>query len=314
MRKYIIAAVLAALAVIGIQLPAHAANFGSDGWWNTATFSGVGPPEEKWTYPDYPIRCNDVGTDPAWKVLWVHDGTNTLPNILPAVREGIARGMSIFGASAEDKFSSPSGAAHAPRLVTFQNSSGVCFASITPENVESKSLLTDYYGLATELTRRGYNDPNRKYLVLVDEDNPGIAGMSNLSGDSRLAYDNNNNQGANFSMVYGESAFWEERGATIAHEMSHNMGGVSSDAPHGREGHTFEAYDLMNTGRLDTTGTILNCANERYQVRADCSHDDYFGKQAQFASGARPAGYLATHWAVNDSRFMWTSYSTKPKP
>jgi hypothetical protein len=120
--------------------------------------------------------------------------------------------------------------------------------------------------------------------------------------------DNPNNHGGLTSILWAPSgAPRDSRDSTVwwpdgfLHELTHNMGGVQSTAPHHTDyGHCWDEHDVMcyddgsGIAMANVCPTVSGAIAEVY----DCGNDDYF-------SPVPAAGnYLATHWNVYNSAFM----------
>jgi hypothetical protein len=85
------------------------------------------------------------------------------------------------------------------------------------------------------------------------------------------------------------------------HELTHNMGGVQSTAPHHTSyGHCYDEHDVMCYDDGSGIAMVNVCPNVSGAIAEvyDCGNDDYF-------SPLPGAGtYLATHWNVYNSAFM----------
>jgi hypothetical protein len=155
------------------------------------------------------------------------------------------------------------------------------------------------------LVARGYDDPNRKYLVFLDENDPKYCGLGEVYPDDRADPAVNLHNGNTSGALYARVNCWDDQSA--AHELGHTLGAVQDSAPHSTvNGHCYDEYDVMcynddpdnevpgGPNPYPTPGTY--CASEAYKSILDCGHDDYFS--------TAPTGYLAMYWNTADSDFL----------
>jgi hypothetical protein len=190
------------------------------------------------------------------------------------------------------------------------------------------------------LRSNGYNAPNRKYVVLMQNQTPTSTKWGGLTEEVDLSGDNDepgldsqfNHPGvynAQFSVInegfagylgdmytpgdINESTYSSD---TIAHEMTHAMGGVLYSAPNANlahnPGHPTDCYDIMCYGNDEPSGvgTEYTSAGESYtkcdawqSARLDCGKDDYFAPGSD--TSGRAAWTLLTRWAVSSSPWLW---------
>jgi hypothetical protein len=167
-----------------------------------------------------------------------------------------------------------------------------CVPTVISETVQASHL--QFTDMVAELSGRGYDDPERKYLIWFDAD-PGYCGLGTRMRDSRPGQENHNN-GVIAQFASASRDCWSA--FVGAHEMMHNMGAVQADAPNATDyGHCEDDADLMCYADGATT-VMRNVCPSSHEERLDCNHDDYFHT-------APPAGsYLATHWNTATSRFL----------
>jgi hypothetical protein len=160
--------------------------------------------------------------------------------------------------------------------------------------------MVDFKTSIAAVQRTGsFTDPKRKYLMFADA--TVLCGIGHLYDDTDPVDNYNDGLRPMFSRV--DSGCWyatSSQGSVAAHELMHNIGGVSSRAPnHSPYGHCTDDYDLMCY--VDGPGVTMSkvCARAQ-EVLFDCNNDDYF-------STAPVAGsYLATYWNTAQSSFLDT--------
>ncbi len=168
--------------------------------------------------------------------------------------------------------------------------------------------------MVNELTGKGFNRTDRKYLAWVDDNT--YCGMGEIYTDTRatatpgLSTSNYNNANpqvrATFARV--DNACWGRPESVEAHELTHMLGGVQTSAPHATRGfHCRDESDRMCyvDGAGVTMSQVCPVVNERL---LDCNGDDYFNTNP-------PAGsWLATHWNVASSAFLAPTNPGNPPP
>lgn len=156
------------------------------------------------------------------------------------------------------------------------------------------NATNSFAATVTALRTLGYDDPDRKYLLFVDAEI--YCGVSTVKKDSQPGPANANNQLVGYARI--DRGCWNV--TTVAHELTHTLGGVQNDAPHATGGwHCTDQYDLMCYADSENSPPItIGCANISHENLLDCNHDDYFHTNP-------PAdNYLASHWNVANSDFL----------
>jgi hypothetical protein len=155
--------------------------------------------------------------------------------------------------------------------------------------------LDSFSAIHTELGKRGFNNPNKKYAVFVDAQNPAACGQGTLFRDNRRAPDNANDVSRTTAVVFqarevdAATGGWC-RGHVLLHELGHNMGAVQPEAPNVSGAHCDDnVYDLMCAGG----GATFEGPDS-----VDYNSDDYWDVDP--LTGAGKLG----HWTVNLSRFL----------
>jgi len=145
---------------------------------------------------------------------------------------------------------------------------------------------------------------DRKYLVWMDANQ--ICGIGENYNDAALGRANKNNGplGIPGMVARIDQGCWGEytnlvRGSTEAHELTHTLGAVLSNAPHATEfGHCWDGYDVMCYD--DGPGTQLRediCPFTEQRL-LDCGDDDYFN------TNPPPGSFLKTHWNTANNQFL----------
>jgi hypothetical protein len=140
----------------------------------------------------------------------------------------------------------------------------------------------------------GYNRPTRKYLLFMEASV--YCGVASIVNDHRPGPENRSNHIAGYARV--DNGCWE--GVTVAHELTHTLGGVQHTAPNATGGwHCTDGNDIMCYSDVPYYPAVhVACPATRNSRLLDCNNDDYFHTNP-------PAGsYLASHWNVADSHFL----------
>lgn len=293
-----------------------------------------------WQYQDYPIACNGNLNNRAFEALWVYPTERgTTPSLdanLGKIRAMLRSVTSIVAASADpgSPITSPADLKNhlAPRWVTVDGpSSGICHPKITKVAVPTATLRGPISGTWSYLRSHGYNEPNRKYLSLIEykyieadaggkdwagvDDGAGFADYADTTPNSDL------NGSGQFSVAsWDDGLGYDGRiSETIAHEMTHALGAVLTPAPHRNPqngAHPSDCYDLMCYGKSigpgqnyltacgsDGTPTDDEQFNSRKSYRLDCNDDDYFAPGAPYMVAADGSHY----WNAANSAYLWTN-------
>ena len=140
------------------------------------------------------------------------------------------------------------------------------------------------------------------YAVYADGlyGNDSVAGIAEMYPDERKSASNNNNRDNLWAFVWGmgTATFSSSHRTTLLHEITHTLGGVQANAPHGTTaGHCSDRYDVMcyDDGGLKPGQTMVQACDT---VQYDCNGEDYFNPAP--AAGS----YLAFNWNVFDSSFL----------
>lgn len=151
-----------------------------------------------------------------------------------------------------------------------------------------------FQALVGALRDQGYNNPSRKYLLFVDANI--YCGIASVVSDDSPGADNRSNRIAGYARV--DNGCWD--GLTIAHELTHTLGGVQNSAPNSTGAwHCVDENDVMCYSDYPYFPTVrYDCTDSRSVSLLDCNHDDYFHTDPPADS------YLATHWNVADSAFL----------
>src|SRR6266540_2790648 len=158
----------------------------------------------------------------------------------------------------------------------------------------------DFTKTVDELTALGYDRTDRKYMIFMDANV--YCGIANLQRDDQPGSSNL----SNFGPLYGRTDAGCWGGSIVAHEHMHTMGGVQLSAPNSSGGgHCTDEYDVMcySDGPYYPTMNYV-CTDPARESRFDCNFNDYYNTNP-------PAGsYLATHWNVANSRFLYGRAAT----
>lgn len=232
-----------------------------------------------------PLCIGDGQEGPRVQLVYVraNNAPDRLSSLLPTFRRLASEMDMILDQSAQK-----TGGAMRVRFVTDAN----CQVDIPSEAVQA-GHLSSFSGVIGELKPRGYNAPNRKYLLLVDAN--AFCGIGSFQRDddfNATVHDN--------SLGYArvDTPCWDA--GTMLHELSHTLGAVQYTAPHTSLGaHCIDEWDVMCYSDQPYKPKMhILCDDGRQDFRLDCGNDDYF------AANPAPGSYLATHWNMARSAFF----------
>ncbi len=173
-----------------------------------------------------------------------------------------------------------------------------CVLRIHQEPIAA-SNLDDYRAIKATLRARGHDNPNRKYMIMIDRDFASRCGLGEIyNGNSRPDQANINNTATSYSWIWKGCWNYAE-----PHELFHMLGAVQNDAPYATNGsHCRDDNDVMcyNDGELKDGTRYLNdrCPSTIALWRLDCGNDTYH-------RGVSPSsGYLSNHWNTANSQFL----------
>lgn len=331
--------------------------------WGRRPSATIGSPNgfQKWSYPNYPMNClPDTTTEEAYEILWVSDAS--VPDRMPFYKRnrgrfntGIRRASSVFAASTGRAFPTASAKLtdRTPRIVTYVNLSGECQPKVTNVTVPHSVYLREPYqnwnhdsdpatpnqmGIWPYLETQGHDDPNRRYVTIVDG-----ANVWNHRGGSAIVWgggsgygpvddrpsvaNKNNADGIWMSLsTTNDAADWDpafdgKAPGRLAHEFAHGVGGVYGTSPNanveGNPLHPTDCADLLCYNNRDVDGqTYDNCgpatansfrhysdrdgSQSRPAFRLDCGRNDYWNHLNQLPSGK---------WNGYDNSFYWGNQS-----
>jgi hypothetical protein len=234
--------------------------------------------------------CYGSGADGArihFVYIYAKGNANRISSLRPGFNAIAKRVTSIFYSSGYD-----SGNAHKPRFAT-NNGNADCAIRI-PQEAVAAQYIKDHTALKSILKARGYDSPDRKYMMWID--GKGACGLGSLRIDSRPGQDNANNISTTSSYASVWKACWNYG---EPHEIMHMLGGVQPDAPYATPGyHCRDDNDVMCYKDADNVNMIKRCTATIALWRYDCGKDTYY-------RGVTPtSGYLSNHWNTANSRFL----------
>ncbi|MEN3272214.1 MAG: hypothetical protein V7636_975 [Actinomycetota bacterium] len=264
----------------------------SEPMFTTAEATGAAPPP-----------CYGNGTDgKRVQAMYVHpaDKADRSSDVIPLIRQWAADVDHVFASSAAEV-----GGVRHVRFVTRAD----CSIDVGSATVSARGDDTIENTIA-ELTSKGFNRPDRKYLVWMDS--TVLCGIASFYLDDRADSSNLNNGNSTVpgTVARIDSGCWglASRGQSVeSHELVHTLGGVQPTAPHATQlGHCYDESDRMcyDDGSPGFKA-VATCPPDQ-EAFLDCGHDDYFHPAPASSS------YLATHWNTARSEFLGTSVPAPP--
>lgn len=329
MKRVLLFLLCCALAAFGfVSAPAQASHDGDSipdefevsGWWNNPS-NTTDTPDRKWSYNDFPVTCNSDSSQDAFQIIWAHKAGQT-PHYLdsvkgPIIEKDYRRVASIFAASAKIVHSNNASLQtnRTPRfLTTAPNSNGRCEVKFESLQVSDAVYNGGYTTLWDEIHARGYNNPNRKYIVVTntygtcgDCTYQGIAEIPGYSDGADKTAGNDANSSSDIHFVHNNAYQGDLAAVAIAHEIMHSLGAVNGLSPNRNtqnSAHPADCMDIVCYRPLSTAGQYDACGNVNYSnpeaFRIDCNKNDYFNK----APGS--GNHLYTHFNIaTDSTFIF---------
>ena len=237
------------------------------------------------------VACDGDGSSgKRTEVLYVRasDVTDRYPTLAASFRQWAANVDNAVNQSAAETGGS--------RRVRYVHDAG-CNVLVTRVTLSSTGDDT-FTNTKNELTARGFNRTDRKYLAFVDAYR--YCGISQIYYDDKPTADNYSN---GHPQVPGElsrvdAGCWGHSASVEAHELIHVLGGVQTSAPHATSrNHCTDEYDRLCYNDGSGAAVSVVCPSS-HEALFDCRHDDYF-------STAPAAGsYLATHWNTANNAFL----------
>ena len=155
-----------------------------------------------------------------------------------------------------------------------------------------------------QLANKGFNRSNRKYLIWMDANVPGMCGIGSTMPDDRATLTNDNNTLTGFARI--DRGCWG--GGVEAHELFHTFGAVQNSAPHSNQaGHCFDEIDAMCYPDGSGVKMKVLCPSA-LEWQLDCGHDDYFNPRPKAGT------YLARKWNTARSRFLEPTVAPPTEP
>jgi hypothetical protein len=246
------------------------------------------------------LFCEIEDTEPSFQVMFARlNGTESrLEERRTHINRALLEMAGTFSESAQN-----SGGQMIPKVQMAED----CWPEILEIEVPRASL-TSTAGIRNELHGQGFSSNDRKYLVYVDGRDIFLpyCGESTLQNDSDAGQENRNN--TRLSRIVIAAVCWD--GASVAHEGSHALGGVQHDAPNATGGwHGIDENDLLSYSDYPNyPPTRLDCPDPYAANLLDCNHNDFLNAHPA------PGSYLATHWNIYNSSFVWNPGETGEPP
>lgn len=231
-----------------------------------------------------PLCIDDGQSGPRVQILYVHrsDRSSRLGEFLTTFRRLASEMDTIVDQSARKT----GGALRIRYVTTPQCQVDIAAVAITPGAMDSFS------GTINQLAAAGYNEINRKYLILADSNSfCGVGTFLQSDAPETTAHDL-----TGYARI--DTPCWDS--GTMVHELGHTMGAVQYSAPHTSRGaHCIDEWDVMcySDSPFKPEMRYL-CGDGAQDFRLDCNDDDYF------ASQPAPGSYLDGHWNMARSIYF----------
>ncbi|HEX8065856.1 MAG TPA: hypothetical protein VF520_04945 [Thermoleophilaceae bacterium] len=169
---------------------------------------------------------------------------------------------------------------------------------------------SDFESVVVAAKDSGFRDPDAKYVIFSEGDDPDACGEANQYPDDRASKDNLANDGSfnatysgptpaegTYAIAYGRFCWQVD---VAMHENAHTMGAVSDNSPESSgRGHCDDGYDVMcyddrfeesqpKTYRDDA------CPLGNRGMHFDCDYNTYFDTQPERGE------WLDSHWNLGD--------------
>lgn len=233
--------------------------------------------------------CIDDGVSgPRVQMVYVHrqDRPNRLDELLPTFRRLAAEMDTIVDQSARK-----TGGSLRVRFVTDAN----CRVDVRSVSA-APNAISGFGSLIQRLDQAGYDDLDRKYLMMVDASV--FCGVGTYAGGANA--DDPDTSAHDFTgYARVDVPCWDA--GSMAHEISHTLGAVQDSAPNSsRGGHCVDEWDVMCYSDEPYKPKMRFVCDGAQDFRLDCGDDDYF------AARPRAGSYLARSWNMADSQYLTT--------
>ncbi len=235
--------------------------------------------------------CLDDGVSgPRVQMIYVHrnDRPDRIDELLPTFRRLASEMDLIFDQSARK-----TGGSLRVRFVT----DGNCRVDVQHLSA-SPNAISGFGPLIQRLDDAGYDEFDRKYLMLVDASV--FCGVGTYAGGSNA--DDPDTEAHDFTgYARVDLPCWDA--GSMAHEISHTMGAVQNSAPNtSRGGHCIDEWDVMCYSDEPFKPKMrFVCEDGAQDFRFDCGDNDYY------AARPKPGSYLTRHWNMADSQYLINS-------
>lgn len=241
------------------------------------------------------IRCVTADTELRVELIYAYpsDRENRVAEVADDIQLALYRSSAFV--DAESRAVDP---AAGRRIRALCDASGE--ASVTAVALDPLGTATgqSFSKIVSQLTERGYPVPTwnstspRRFMVFYDApSSSGAAGTGHFYNDDTPGAENLNNKGSRYAVEYAWSSSRLPHWDVFLHEISHNMGAVSDNAPDSSGGaHCNDGLDIMCYSDGGDTSAYVGtvCSVERY----DCGSDSYFHPNPALDS------FLGRNWNV----------------
>lgn len=240
---------------------------------------------------DHKLACTTTD-GPTVQVLWARTavGNKLTSERRASIDAWTAGAQGVFDNSARAHGVS---VARLPRVLADKS----CTTTDITEVVMTATAMSDFATMLSELRDKGFTARDRVYLIYADS--------TAYCGIATLYRDDSPDPATNRSAVRPAAGYARVDQSCVtyaeAHELAHTFGAVQNTAPNSTDfGHCNDGHDVMcyADGSPNSNHSTSRC-HSSWRLMLDCGRDDYYNPRALVG------GYLASHWNIADSPFLF---------
>ena len=267
-----------------------------------------------------PTVCGDAA---AKRLTLVYAAPGGAGDLTALVKRRIRRVLGAMNMKLYGEAIASGGSEHPARFVVSCDGEGR--PAVEPVEVDSR----DFEEVVAAALDAGLDDPDSKYLIFNEAEDPDTCGLGDWLKDDRLSTKNLSNGPSSldpaveggWAMLYGRDCWWDD---VALHESAHTMGAVQVDAP-GSNGldaygeplsHCADGLDIMcyeeprdhKDEEPDDPAPYDKdvCTLGSYGYQYDCGRDTYFDTNPERGD------WLNTHWNLGSRKNGYLSFAQPP--